>query len=386
MYSVIVNNSVRIRQYLLGSLLCLCANTLSFADELPLTLIPIEGSQSASANQILTYEIKRSGFFYLAKPEPGAFVVKGLFIKKGFEGEMYHPDGHKLFKRTYKAGNLIRDMRQFADDIVLAATDRPGIATSQIAFVGIQNSKSDIYVCDYDGKNIRQITNDGLPKRHPCLSPNGKDLYFTGAAQQAGGIYKIDLSSDKRMRIADTHGVATEKAVVSPDGKHLAIVLANGSNSDLYLSRSSGKFRKLLTRSAIAEFQPSWSADGKSLVYSALLESGKTKLFIVSAKDGSNPKPLSINLPNPSQPTWSPSGQHIAFVSGDSKNRSIAIHDLRDRSSRVLVAGQSPAWGADSRHLIYTVNGSLYRIDTDTGEKISVIAGGGQIYDPSWTR
>ena len=299
---------------------------------------------------------------------------------------MHHPDGRKLFKRYYTGGELKRDLRQFADDIVFAATGHPGIATSQIAFIGNQNGKTDIFICDYDGKNIRQITKDGLPKRHPSLSPNGESCFFTGTTDQAKGIYQIDLRNDQRKQIVATSGSASEKALVSSDGKRLAIVLANGGNHDIYISKASGKFSKKLTNSTVAEHQPSWSPDGKSLVYTATFATGKTQLFMVNTKDGRQPKPLAINLPNPSQPNWSPSGHRIAFVSGPKKNPSIAIYDLRDQSTRNLVPGQSPVWGADSRHLIYTSGGKLYRIDADTGDKTSVINGGGQIYDPSWTR
>lgn len=369
-----------------GWVVFLSAVSLAFGKEIPVALVPIEGGQAAKANQLLADEIKRSGFFYLAKPAPGAFVAKGRFTPKGLEGELLRPGGRRLFKRTYLGGNLVRDVRQFSDDMVLAATGKPGIATSQIAFMGNQSGKSEIYICDYDGKNIRQITKDGLPKRHPCISPNGRNLFFVGTASPQGGIYGIDLSNDKRVRVADAHGSAIEKAVVSPDGKQLALVLTEGGNSNLYISRTSGKSRKKLTGSAVPEFQPSWSPDGESLVYTVAMAPGKTQLFITGVKGGNKPQPLPIAMPLPTQPSWSPDGHRIAFVSGGSTSPNIAIHDLRDRSTRVLVPGQSPAWGADSRHLIYTEGGSLYRVDADSGEKVRVLGNGGQIYDPSWTR
>ncbi|MCF6311747.1 MAG: LpqB family beta-propeller domain-containing protein [Verrucomicrobiales bacterium] len=335
---------------------------------------------------MLAHEIKSSGFFYLAKPQPGAYVVKGRFTKDGLEGLLLHPDGHEIFKRVYASKGLQADVRQLADDITLAAAGRPGISTSQIAFVSKRSGKPDIYIADYDGKNIRQITRDGLPKRHPYLSPNGRFLCFTGMARQGAGIYKIDLASNQRTLIATGHGDASERAVVSPDGKSLALVLAAGGNSDIYISKNSGKSQRRLISSSIAELQPSWSADGRSLVYTAVMAPGATQLFVVNAKTGKKPTPLAINLPNPTQATWSPDGRRIAFVSGTGSNTQIAIHHLRDRSNRVLTTGQSPAWGADSKHLIYVDRGSLYRIDVDSGKKQKLISGGSAVYDPSWTR
>lgn len=385
-YQVGVKKIVQTGFILCGLLTCPGFYFSAFGKDLPLALIPFKGAQAASANQILADEIKSSAFFYLAKPEPGAFVVQGRFVKKGLQGELLHPDGHRLFQRIYNSAVLKADLRQFVDDIVLAATGRPGIATSQIVFIGNKNGKPDVFVCDYDGRNIRQITRDGLPKRHPCISANGRFLFFTGMAQPRGGIYKIDLSTDQRKRIADGHGVASERAVISPDGKHLALALTEDGNSDIFISRSSGKSRRRLTDSSIAEFQPSWSADGKSLVYTAVTAAGKTQLFIVSAKNGKQPRPLAIDLPTPTQANWSPDGHRIALVSGASNKANIAVHDLRDRSTRLLGRGQSPIWGADSRHLIYTDRGALYRIDANTGKKGQVINSSAQVYDPSWTR
>ncbi|MFK5920584.1 MAG: DPP IV N-terminal domain-containing protein [Verrucomicrobiota bacterium] len=367
-------------------LICFHWSSSALAKELPLAMIPIQGGQAASANQILSYEIKRSAFFYLAQAQPGAFVLKARFVKKGLEGELLHPDGHQLFKRVYNNGVLKTDLRQLSDDVVHAATGHPGIATSQIAFISARNGKADIYVCDYDGKNIRQITTDGLPKRHPCLSPNGRFVYFTGMEPSSAGIYRIDLSNDQRSRIALTYGNASEKAVVSPDGKQLVLVLSEQGNSDLYISRNTGKSRRRLTSSPIAEIQPSWSGDGKSLVYTAVVDAGKTQLFVISSKDGKHPTALAIKLATPAQACWSPDGKRIAFVSGGSKNASITIHDLGDRSTRVLTRGQSPVWGADSRHLIYTDRGALYRIDANTGAKGQILSDGTPVYDPSWTR
>ncbi len=369
-----------------GCWVFLTTASLALGKEVPLALVPIEGRQAATANQTLADGIKASGFFYLAKPEPGAFVAKGRFTRKGLEGELLRPSGKKLFKRTYSGGDLLRDVRQFSDDIVLAATGKPGIATSQIAFIGKQKGKPEIYICDYDGKNIRQITRDGLPKRHPSLSPNGSHLFFVATATGRGGVYRIDLSNDQRTRVADAHGSALEKAVFSPDGKQVAMALAAGGNSDLYIARSNGQSRQRLTDSAVPEFQPSWAPDGKSLVYTAAPAPGKTQLFLIGLKRRDKPQVLPVALPRPGQPCWSPDGHRIAFVSGGTANPRIAVYDLRNRSTRRLVAGQSPTWGADSRHLIYTTGGSLYRIDVDSGKKVRLLDGGGQIYDPTWTR
>ena len=49
-------------------------------------------------------------------------------------------------------------------------------------------------------------------------------------------------------------------------------------------------------------------------------------------------------------------------------------------------SGQGPAWGADSRHLIYADGGSVILLDAQTGQKTTVVSGMGKVSEPTWSR
>ena len=70
------------------------------------------------------------------------------------------------------------------------------------------------------------------------------------------------------------------------------------------------------------------------------------------------------------------------------------LHDLETFVSiahlggvtRVLSSGESPVWGADSRHLIFSEGGGLYMLDTVNSRKSKILDGLGKITEPSWSR
>jgi TolB protein len=60
--------------------------------------------------------------------------------------------------------------------------------------------------------------------------------------------------------------------------------------------------------------------------------------------------------------------------------------DVAGGNKRTVATGEDPAWGPDSRHLIFTEGGTLYMVDTVSSQKTKVLGGLGKITEPSWSR
>jgi Tol biopolymer transport system component len=48
--------------------------------------------------------------------------------------------------------------------------------------------------------------------------------------------------------------------------------------------------------------------------------------------------------------------------------------------------GQSPVWGPDSRHIIFSRGTGLYMFDTVTGRETRLVGDLGRISEPTWSR
>jgi len=101
---------------------------------------------------------------------------------------------------------------------------------------------------------------------------------------------------------------------LSPDNKRVAFASGNGIWT-LDLERKT-KTRITFDEQVIQE--PAWSADGKTLIFTALVTSGGGNVEIRSkAADGSGAEKLLVEQNNYHMPGWSPDGKYLTYLWGE---------------------------------------------------------------------
>ena len=155
----------------------------------------------------------------------------------------------------------------------------------------------------------------------------------------------------------------------------IAFVSNISGNWDLWVVNPDGTGLRQLTDTPIDERCPSWSPDGREIVYST----NDGNLRIIKA-DGSDPKMLQLNfedeesrIRNNNHPSWSPDGKRILFVSFDIKedDSDIWLVNTDGTGLRRLVLQKdiqtNPSWSPEGRRIIYSsaVYGPDFRIIQD---------------------
>ena len=86
-----------------------------------------------------------------------------------------------IWQQTYKneAVNYRRLAHEVSDEIVRRFTGEQGIARSKLAFINNNTRFKELYIIDYDGRNIRRLTHDKKLNILPKWSPIGNQITYT---------------------------------------------------------------------------------------------------------------------------------------------------------------------------------------------------------------
>jgi eukaryotic-like serine/threonine-protein kinase len=266
------------------------------------------------------------------------------------------------------------------------------------------------------------VMDDVLPGSF-ALSASGTALY----AASSGGKALAELVWVSR----DGSAVPLDSAwrgdfnypALSPDGNAVAVSVADGT-TQLWIRRSDGT-RQKLTHDGPVSWRPTWTADGRSLVFSSLRRAGGAQdefdLYTIRA-DGSSPPELLLDhswglwegeltrdgrwlvvradeaggrslirarrmdsdtalIPlqgndNPNtQIALSPDGRWLAFGSVATGVREIYFAEFPSMTSPRMVSregGSEPRWAPDSRELFFKSGDYLMSVAITSGEGVVV--------------
>jgi TolB protein len=356
--------------------------TIRKSDAINLALGGIGGAEGGAAGKVLLNDLTLAGAFLLGQPATASYVVSGTASGGSLQGMVKDRSGGTVLSKTYSGASRVA-AHQFADDIVETLTGHPGIATSKIAFTATRTGRKEIYTADYDGANVKQITNDGGISVAPALSADGSKLAYTGYQSGYADIYLIQLANGKRDRIVKFPGT-NSGAAFSPDGGRIACSISKDGNPELYVLGANGSGARRLTRTRGVESSPTWSPDGREIAFSSD-ENGSPRIFRIPSAGGAA-QPVNTGFGFCTEPSWSPDGNKIAYTVRQG-GFATAFTDLRSGATRIVASGGEDAvWGPDSRHLIYSNGSSLLLLDAQSGRSFPVVSGLGKVSEPTWSR
>ncbi len=175
----------------------------------------------------------------------------------------------------------------------------------RIAFSGrLKGSDNpDIYICDLDGKNLVNITQNSGIDISPTFSPSGNQICFVSDRGGSPSLFITDIYGAAPEKIIDEGGYMSSPDW-SPDGRFIAFSWRpRGENHfDIYIVEVATKRVFQLTKGQGDNENPSWSPDGRLIVFESNRD-GSFDIFRMFA-DGTNVVKLT-SFGGCHNPSWS---------------------------------------------------------------------------------
>ncbi len=248
----------------------------------------VDGAEaSRTFLSVLKADLNRSGYFTVSS-SGGSLNTVGRCAAQGAQVQVKCQIFNSatragVFGRSYSgtAENIRRLAHTVADDIVLAVTGKPGMASARLALVSSRTGRKELYICDVDGGNLRQLTNDRSIVVGPRWAPDGQRVTYTS--------YKLGYPNvfvTGKGRPLSSHGGLNASGAISPDGKSMALILSKDGNPEMYVkSLRTGRLTRLTNTRRGNEASPCWSPDGNHIAFVSDT-TGRPQVYVISKNGG----------------------------------------------------------------------------------------------------
>jgi Tol biopolymer transport system component len=277
-----------------------------------------------------------------------------------------------------------------------------------VAYSGFAPLNADILIADADGRNPKPFLAHPSQDFNASFSCDGKWIVFTSERNGSADIYRAHTDGAGLERLTDDPSF-DDQAALSPDGRTVAFVSSRSGHAELWtLDLANRKVRNITTHAG-GHFRPAWSPDGQWIAISSDRDSPKpkrpdgfeliqqTEIYLLHP-DGSSLRRLTHTNSYAGSPSWSPDGKQIVFYRASFENvisisdprhlratTQIAEVDVASGREKDLTQGKgekwSPRWLADGR-IGYFSGGPEGGVEFTKGD-----AGArGEFNSPDWSK
>lgn len=191
--------------------------------------------------------------------------------------------------------------------------------------------------------------------RSPAWSPDGKSVVYE----------KTDFSPRPQNQLLFSWDPYYEYRYsdvfpnLSKDGK--LVVTDKNDDSGISIMNPDGSDKQKLYHAINgAAFMPTWSPDGQWIAFGfgGYLQARKTigAKIVVMRRDGTELHDVTEEMPNSGFPSWSPDGKQLVYRVWGTKDEGLRIQNLEDHSVKVLTKDYDnlPFWSPDGKLITFT--------------------------------
>ena len=173
---------------------------------------------------------------------------------------------------------------------------------SQIAFNSNRDGNPELYVMNVDGTNLRRLTNHPAIDTSPTWSPLGHQIAFTSDRTGSPQIYVVGVDGAGLRRI--TFESYCDRPTWSPSPyNEIAYASLTGPGYDIKVVDLATNEVRQLTFGQGTNESPSYSANGRHLVFSSTRGSGNKQIYVIG-RDGRGLRQITY-MGNNEMPSWS---------------------------------------------------------------------------------
>lgn len=191
-------------------------------------------------------------------------------------------------------------------------------------------------------------------------------IAYVSSREGVPQVYIFDVASNSEIKVTDIPAGACQPSW-SPDGKRLVFISPCGGmdevyyNAGLYIINADGSGLTPIETVPGGDFEPAWSPDGKSIAFTSL-RTKQLEIFVVKIDDLSNPIQITKGAlgVGSRQPAWSPDSSQFAY-SVDRIDGALQLWlmnaDGTDQKqivrSGVALTDYMPTWSPDGKLILF---------------------------------
>jgi len=257
---------------------------------------------------------------------PEAKKIMGLYN----EESSWSPDGKTIAFDSSRPGKTsiftwnveTREQKRLTEINANDITPEWSPDGKRIAFVSDRTGHNEIYVMNAAGGDVRQVTNDKSDDIHPHWSPDGQRIIYCSARDNTDQrhapegeiyeIYTIKADGTDLERVTHDKGINTYPSF-SRDGRHIVFrKMIPPKNSEVFVMNADGSSPRNLTNNPAFDGWPRWSPDDSRIVFASNRAGPDYEIYVMNA-DGTGVRQCTHSLGRNTSPKWSPDGKRISF-------------------------------------------------------------------------
>lgn len=237
------------------------------------------------------------------------------------------------------------------------------------------NSKS--YIMKTNGSDIERIDiREGNIISLNDISPNGSELILTRSNNSQAGLYLLNLENREINPVSDEPDRSESFGVWCRLGRKIVYTQTSGdSPSQLWIIDRDGNNKTRLGTSENVSMGKDWCPLGLKVLYSAKNSKEKPDLWVIDWH-GTNQTQLTDTPYGEWNPSFSPDGKRIVYISDEEGKPEIWLRDIEGKyrtrlTNNIGIIDSIPRWSPDGSKIVFTVYHNLENFSNNSSKNNS---------------